>query len=571
MPASFVRLMGLLFLLSAAFLSKPTTSAPTAQAQEGGVRLRCVKIPLKQVVQELAAQSGQRLLVAEELRECKAVVLITNRPAAEVRERLAQVFGAHWVPVADAAGTLRLERLPSVQKWLTAREEARKRAEKTARAADAAFLRKQIADVLSHRNDPAWKPEDGDTYDAQATQFLASLPPGTLDQMANWMAAIPPCWEGGIQPDNDLPFAVFTPDQLNREQQSLIETMAGRTARKPGDEGSQRLAQLPQTRIFLTSSDGGSLEIEMDTPGKTEGRPLFTAFSGGYSATGMISLTKKELAKSLARLSFPPEAMLGAAFVPEETYTPAVTINNPNLAEQRIKFPAESPLRWQMLEMLASETGLNVIADHCTRSDRLPATTPTLAAILQASAEKFRTVFRQEGTYLLARRMDWADDDRHEIPAPLPENLITRRENGQPFTLEDAASLVAFSGEALDCLSLYNDGHASLERICRQVQYPLVHRRLLLFYRELTPDERAQCRSAKGLRLDRLSVKKQRLILACLKRRDSVSELLLHSEATLPRKAPNFLQGDPGSVVFLVRKSGEAAKGDVIARFTGFQ
>src|SRR4051812_15957904 len=64
---------------------------------EKRVSIRLIRKPMFAALEELSRAADLRLEAEAELREQKVVLLVRERPAREVMDRIAETFGAQWV------------------------------------------------------------------------------------------------------------------------------------------------------------------------------------------------------------------------------------------------------------------------------------------------------------------------------------------------------------------------------------------------------------------------------------------------------------------------------------------
>jgi hypothetical protein len=431
-------------------------------AVEKRVTLACIRQPLSEVCQVLERQAAIPLEAAPDLREQKAIVLIRDRPLQEVMDRIAQVFGAEWVRKARAGSAdsppgYVLTRQRATRDWMAAWRQSRALADRSAREAQARFVRQFLGEVLGAVGNPGEDPPQlAGSLDQDLARFLKTLPSGALDRLAAHIGSVSPVREKG-RPSEGSPPVVFTYRDLNPDQQTALRRWLEGRVREPGDYNVRLLSELPQARIALNSTDGVAIELQLTTPSNRE-PATFAAFGSSLSGQRLAEIAQDDLHRLMAGRRTPEGALLGAQLREDGSADPPVRFDTPALGGRPLPKPDYPPLRWQFLQWLNQECRLNIVADYYTRSQRARQLAPTLGESLLLASDAYGVVFRQQGDYLLCRQVTWPDDDLREIPAPLPEDWIAAKEAGNEFLrLEECAALASCTDEQVDALATYDD------------------------------------------------------------------------------------------------------------------
>jgi hypothetical protein len=192
--------------------------------------------------------------------------------------------------------------------------------------------------------------------------------------------------------------------------------------------------------------------------------------------------------------------MLGASYSRNGEIAPMTSLRDATTAAATCRF-SSAPLRKEFLTRLATDCGVNVIADHHTLSDRLPALSGPLSAIIVEGVKTYENVMRLEDGYLLARNVDWPELDLAEIDWPHPEWWIKLKDGGQSLTLRDIAVMASQRDDQLSQLALYRDRHVNLVNELIKAQRPRQTRELLCLLSRLPADRYDEARTERGVSL----------------------------------------------------------------------
>ena len=508
-----------LIILAALFMAAPSPVRASPEAPpEMPVTLRTIGTPLRTVAKELSG-SRVELTVAEELREVKATLICHERPLSEVMERLAQVFGAEWQYQPGSQPTrFLLRRQAVVAQWIRTWKRARVAAETAARKAQEEAVRRELDRCLSLLGHPFPTDSQGreqlptGVTNATLARLVRTLGPRALQTLAGYIAAINP-----LQPSVDvrpLPAPLrFRFRDLTSEQQGLLRQWV----RGPGNEPlspryTRRMEELPDSVIEFGSLNGVTVAVRVIGPGQDsyEG----PAVGGSLSWERLRPILYDELFRQLAQAKTPPDALLGARARTDGSFSPEVRLDAPPPELARTAPLPRGALAREFLPALADATGLTLVADYHTRSDRLPdAVTATRAVpeLLQGVADTYSLVFRQQGQYLLARSRYWPDWDEGEIPAPLPEKWITAKEDGRGLTIDDFVRMMGVPDPQLNGLASYSDRPRGI-RFAELVGWVRRHRWALTLYQSLPEARRRQLLSQDGLPVRSLNLKNRTLL-----------------------------------------------------------
>src|SRR5688572_21025378 len=138
----------------------------------------------------------------------------------------------------------------------------------------------------------------------------------------------------------------------------------------------------------------------------------------------------------MSAIPTPAGALLGASLTSEGTALPTVVIEVAVLRSQPLESLPSRPMAHEFLLGVAEKLGLNLVADHHTRSTRIEfPPTPTVQQALERAAEGYHLIIRQEGKYLMARCRFWPDRDDEEPPSPAVEEWLRLKAADQNLPL----------------------------------------------------------------------------------------------------------------------------------------
>lgn len=475
-----------------------------AEAPQSRPALSFVRKPLRHVLEQLSTMSGLSLEAEKELENQKLVLLVKERPVAEVLDRLAELLGAEWVdtPAKGEMRGRRLQRLPVTKQWIDRWRLLRSKADAAARRKQSEFVRKLWDDLLRDIDDPSeTATRSGSSIDLDAARFLKTLGSAPLDRLAVQFGEMSPTRAGG-EGRRQPPAVVFSFTDLAPGQQSMLRNYFASRVRDPQDYHARFLAQLPRARIALTSSNGVSIELDVQAPFRPEPSTI-GVLGSAYSPEKIAEFSDNEFGRMMAGGKTPEEVLLGAQLRSNLSADPMVEIDEPeSLTDTRVKLTAP-PLRWEFFTLPAlSEAGLNIVADHYTSSVRLSKPAQTVKELLVQASSDYRTVFRRRGPYLMARKIVWPDADLAE--PPLMEEWIDRKKSAHPeFSFEEIAQMASLADEQLDLLAAYKDPVTRIEfrDVASAARFSPEHRRLLQAVAALPPAQQKQLRLESGLPL----------------------------------------------------------------------
>ena len=455
-------------------------------------------------VVRLAEQAGRALEVAPDLATAKVIILLQDGDEEGAINGLATLLGSEWKirRADDGSAVARLERRPGVTAWSRERLAARERSDLAARAEFRQHLLEHWALALSEIDVPM----EQRTYRFQllegAARAVRAFPREALVLLADWYATL-----SAVRPGTN-PSATFqtnrfdTPVKLPFEQlpvagrQAVEELMSRRRPRSVEPALWDRW--LRQSTVALGTMYGTTIEVQVYMPDQAAPR-WFPAFGTVWTSKKLASVSDDNLLRGLAGLPTPADALLGARF--DEDGQPAPRMRVDAALAQRGATPPPAPSRLEFIAWLREATGLTVIADHCTLSDRASLKPGAFGDVLATAGETFGTVFRQDGDTLLARRAAWPEDDLLEFAAPHPEDWIATLLRRQPLALEDLAVIATGSDGQLGRLSLFKDtGIAFNEHIELLFSQPAL-RGFLTACKPLDEAQRKRLRSDEGLPL----------------------------------------------------------------------
>jgi hypothetical protein len=479
-------------------------------ALQARVSIRALGAPLRQVLEKVQVD-GVRLAPGEEFLETKASIVVRDEPVGEVMRRLAQVFGGEWRRVEDSAPTrYELRRRREVTAWLREWKDARREAERLARKfqedtiRDIAESKLAMLDGLPDDIDRAKVPLD--IGEIRLARFVKTLSPQQRAGVYRHLAAIFPVRSGGGNTPAP-PGLLLRFNDLTREQQQLLRDWItggpGRPASTPLKQ--RRLRELPNSLVEVGNRGGVAVEVHVHPPAPDHPYGNF-AVGARWSAHKVERVLHEELMRRLAAREMPEGALLGASLTKDAAAEPKVRFEVRELADRKLSGLPENALVPEFLGALADASGLNVIADHHTRSARLPIAKREhpLGALLESAARRYESVFRQQGEYLLARRVLWPDRDEEETPHPWPERWIAQKSAGEGLTLDDFLVINRLTEPQLAGLAAYREGpygfFGSEVRLARKRQW------IWAFLAALPEQQRRQAEKLPGLPVRSLGV-----------------------------------------------------------------
>lgn len=470
------------------------------------VSLRLVMRPLREAIQQIAAQTGAALGIAKAIEQYKITLIAHQQPAWQTLELLAQVYGLEWraesaeryylvAPEATRAQQQRQQRaqLEALQRALEERLQTYQRATAT----DFARLHQRIAEL-----------------DAERSQLEQQQPP-------NW-----------IERAQQLATARA---QIGAAGESLPLYLLGVLSRSWTREQRARLLN-GQPLLASTQPLGDALPLPADTlRWLTVWNPSFAEVPL-QSAQMLVRLNLQRKTLELALVArageqvFPfVETVPLSLAEPEEP--PAIEAIPETLAKQPLHFKASSPAvpspYWgkqytlaEQLAWLAEHTNLNIVAD----SFRLPVANrelsrnaPTLGTWLRdvQTQEPVRVRFPAEG-WLMVQHQHQAELLASEIDEPTLERFEARAQNG--LDLDDYAELAYLLTPAQQArLEQPNRYALRFDPTPLQAGIPA-----LRFWASLTPAQRQAARERQPLYYPQLSALQQRLLW------EAVEHALLH-------------------------------------------
>lgn len=514
-------------LLTALLLSVAGHCGAVAGPEEEPVTLSLVGAPLTRVLSQLSTES-EKYVPASDLAEVKLTVIVSRQPRATVLAQVARVLGAQFRPKADSPATQELRRRRDVSEWVERWKRARRSAEKSARELQESKVREHFRKALSQLDRPFPRDENGNIQlpnglgPLPLARFARLLPDSDFEAVVRHVAAVSPLREGGdalpLPPPIARPFKAFSP-----EAQRLLAEFVSAGSPPDSPLTADRVDHLHDAVVTVGSDGAAAMDIHILWP--SGNRMDGYAVSGAYSGKGMELHLHRHMFAELAKERTPEAALLGAQIIGSGEVRPAphglvnyldpwVRVSDSRKAAERLAAlealaSRRDPLRSEFLVAL-SKTGLNVVADHHTRSERLRRSGgDRFDEILKDAAASYDTIFVQDGGFLLARSAWWPDRDEEETPAPHPETWIRTKQQGGGLTLDDLGVLSRLSEPRLDGLNAYRDG---LIHFQHEVRLARRHRWVWTLAASLSGVQRRLALSAEGLPVARLDLRKRALL-----------------------------------------------------------
>lgn len=495
----------------------PLSGGDLPAGTDKAITLREVATPLYKIAERLSS-SQVRLTVGPELRETKAIVIIREQPLAEVMSRLAQVFGARWVPVSDATpATHQLRRTDEVSRWVSRWKASRVEAARMARERSAARTRMYMNGLIqkalqtpTRTEDPNADPPPG-VASVALTRFLGTLSAADRDALARSVADGSELHTGGEFREVPGP-RVYRFTELSGVQKKALVTWIQEAF--SGDPLRTVTSQLNDANVAFRIQ--GYIRLDLRLPDGSRHGDYAMAFK--VRSDEGEEFFHEALLHLLSRHPTPPQALLGASFTAERTTDPvsglprSVGKAKPALrmvdADRPVEIPpvyAPGRLYRGFLSLIEDRAGLNLISDCYTLSHRVasgkeipPQPRLGLRDLLASVTDRFQVVFRQEGGFLLARNYFWPDRDEEEVPHPLPEPwLDTKRDKGS-LPLEDLIRMARLSEPQQNGLCAYDDKVVSFRK---EVEYLRGNRRAMAALSTLSKTQLAEMRGKTGLPL----------------------------------------------------------------------
>jgi hypothetical protein len=555
-----MRLMALAALLGGALFPLSPLSAAPASAEAvlsrapelaTKVSVRALGVPLPKICEELTPEPGKVVLkVDPDLQELKATVVVTDQPAAEVLSRLAGVFGAEWVLQRQDATPdiieLTLQRSQPVAEWLRRWRRTREEAEMAAREHQFAAVKQLMLASLARLDEPFPVDQQGrerspdGIIDVPAARFLRALPSEALDVLVGQLAGTVSARGGGVARLEPPPLAYHYSELSPPQRQILAEWMTERYHDDPSRR-SQALSALGSSHVLLSTMDGISTSVTLELP---DGRRIVGHATGtAPSPENVEALLQDLLLKGMGRGQTPPNALLGAVIDPDGQFEPEVSLDT--ASTQRPEALSGTPQAIEFLPLLADALGLNLVADHHTRSERfsLPRNPVKLADLLPVAARRFQLVLRVSDGYLHARSRYWPDRDDEEVPYPYPERWIAAKRAGDGVTLGDLAIMATLSEPRIAGLRAYVDDGTHLRR---ELRVAAENRWILALMQALPENQQEQARSSEGLPLRQLSLRLRNMLARSLPHDIPWRTVRLYHRE--PRPAPGDRIRPPGMV-----------------------
>ena len=442
------------------------------------VSIQHMREPLRLVVKDIATKTGLTLETEAALRESKALIVIENRPASEVLEVLARVFGGEWInPDNNKRDIYRLIQKPEVRSWANFYKRQMQEAEQFAREKQAEKVRdyfeaqRRIADSASTNGaTPSQKAGE----EVSIARFLASLSPTQINQLAAFYGQqfnIAPTLRPFAyrvtfaQPPIVLPFGALPED--SQEQMKIIRRK--RTSGTLGETDYSRLS------VAVTSQSPPKLDVFLVVPIPRE-IPSNIPGCAGYSVVGgfnvesiplydeyeLKKIQKERLHQNLIRRPIPSVALLGSNWTQKGDLSPLLTLKKEDSLTAISDF---SRSRWRVLAEFAKQQHLNLVADYHTETDDSPLTmeikeNPTnisVKAQLQRFVERKGCVVRFDSEYILSRKIDWVERDLREIPWPLVEKWSEEKRKYSRLYLDSLSEMCQLPIAKMDGLVCYRD------------------------------------------------------------------------------------------------------------------
>jgi hypothetical protein len=495
-------------LLACSALAPASWAGPAPSA-------RSVKEVGRPLVEVLASLSRDGVVYApsDELAQVKVSVVAPKPEPAALPGRLAGLLGAEWRPgKKDGAEARILHRRPAVDRWLETWRREKREAVRAAREYQEASIHETFRQAFAGLDKPRATGPDGKPErppfvgQIPLARLVQSLPASRQDELVRWLAAGSPIRVGG-EWDRRPPALAIPFRDLNPAQQGLVrEWLGSEDVNAPAAE----IADLPNALVSF-GCQAGAFEVGVFLPAS---RRAWTNHAvGGYRPEHMVEAELyRVLYRRMAAHATPPDALLGARPTDKGTAEPAVSIADEGLAGRPLpRLPVE-PLSWELLPVVAAAAGLELVADHHTRSARLrlPAPSYTLRQVLELAAERYQLVFRVEGGCLMARNRLWPDRDEEETPAPHPERWLALKLGGESLAEADLTVLGGLSEARLDGLNAYRDGPVNFTL---EVHAARRHRWVWGLMASLTADQRRRAHSPAGLPLRSLDLRTRNFVI----------------------------------------------------------
>jgi len=498
-------LAGLLLAVGGLAAGSAAPAAPSPALKEVGK-------PLADVLASLS-RDGVVYAAADELAQVKVSLAAPEPDRAALSDRLARLLGAEWRPgKKDGVEARILHRRPAVGRWVETWRREKREAVRAAREYQEASIRETFRRAFAGLEKPLATGADGKPErppfvgQIPLARLVQSLPASRQDELVRWLAAGSPTRVGGEW--SRRPPALATPFRdLSSGQQGLLrEWLGGEDVNAPAGD----LRDLPNGTMTFGSQEG-AFEVGVFLPGSN--RTWANHALGGFRADHAVEAELyRVLFKRLAAHATPPDALLGARLTERGTAEPAVSIADEDLARRPLARLPGNALAWELLPAVAAAAGLDLVADHHTRSARLPLPEPayTLRQVLELAAERYQLVLRVDGGCLMARNRLWPDRDEEETPAPHPERWLALKLRGESLTETDLTVIGGLSDARLDGLNAYQDGpvHFLLE-----VHAARRHRWVWGLIASLTADQRRKARSPAGLPLRSLDLRTRNFVI----------------------------------------------------------
>jgi hypothetical protein len=534
-------------------------SVRAAESSEPKVSETLRGVPLSDLLDKLSGPE-LRLTAAPEFRDVKVTLIVEDQPRSEVLRRLAQVFGAEYQVSAGAPPNWEFRRKRDVSDWLKLWQEARRHSEQRVRELQEAQVRSRFEAALKALDKPLPADENGDAQlpdglgPLPLARFAKGLAPAEFDAVVKHVAAVSAIRAGGAALPAPPPIVrSFT--SLPAPQQRLLEEWVGSSAGPGSALGAQRSGSIRQAVVTIGSDEGVGMDIHILWP--SGDRIGGYAVSGAYGGRGMELYRHRFLFAELAPHATPEGALLGATITDQGmvkpggaglvgSISPVVRCESDALAAQKLRLndigaETRPPLRADFLAAAAKACKLNLIADYHTRSARLRGSGDDgLSGVLTAAAESYESVFRQEGTFLLARNGWWPDRDEEETPAPHPENWIRAKTGHRGLTLNDLGVMSSLTSARLDGLAAYRDADVNFDQ---EVLLARRGRWVWALLQRLSSAQKRQVESREGLDLARLDLVLRAYVMHAIPYQGSWDRIRLRVTHTEPSFVPDGSYG----------------------------